>query len=165
MSGSITDFDGDRLYLDTMIPYALLRSLDPSVQALFERIERGEIRAYTSVLTFDELSYRLLLAAVRDTHTGSPLDHLRRNEAAIIQQFYPPIAVQLAHLRTFPNLTVVDLTVDDLASMDDAMQRYHLRPRDALHLATMQKVGCLNLASNDGDWERVPMVERYAVGP
>jgi predicted nucleic acid-binding protein len=59
MSRPLTDFSGDALYLDTMIPYALLRGIDPAAQTLFTRIQAGEFLAYTSVLTFDELTYRL----------------------------------------------------------------------------------------------------------
>jgi predicted nucleic acid-binding protein len=56
MSKLLESFAGDRLYLDTMIPYALLRGIDPAAQTLFARIETGKITAYTSVLTFDELA-------------------------------------------------------------------------------------------------------------
>lgn len=81
MSRPLTDFTGDALYLDTMIPYALLRGIDPAVQSLFARIEAGEPVAYTSVLTFDELTYRMLLALIQDHYGRSPLEHLRREEA------------------------------------------------------------------------------------
>ncbi len=163
MSQSIIDFNGDELYLDTMIPYALLRGVEPAAQDLFRRFEEGAVMAYTSVLTFDELSYRLLLAVFRDRYSGSPLDRLRNDEVAMIQQFYPSISVQLMQLRTFPNLSLVSLTADDVERMDEAMHRYHIRPRDALHLAAMQKVGCLSLVSTDGDWDRVPIVARYTL--
>jgi predicted nucleic acid-binding protein len=47
--------------------------------------------------------------------------------------------------------------------MDIVIQQHHLRPRDALHLAAMQKVNCFALASNDADFDRVPIVERYTM--
>ena len=43
------------------------------------------------------------------------------------------------------------------------MSLYHLRPRDALHLAAMQKCGCFDLVSHDADLDRVPMVRRYTL--
>jgi predicted nucleic acid-binding protein len=103
MSRHLTTFTGDVLYLDTTVPYALLRSLDPAVRKLFGRIETGELHAYTSVLTFDELTYRLLLALIRDRYGGSALDKLRAAEVQMISEFYPQIATALARLRTFPN--------------------------------------------------------------
>ena len=163
MSTSLASFAGTRIYLDTMIPYALLRGIDPAARTLFARIESGEIAAYTSVLTFDELAYRMLLALIRDRYGGSPLDRLRADEAVMIAEFYPQVAPHLTRLRTFPNLSLIDITALDLESMDSAIQQYHLRPRDALHLAAMQKVKCFDLVSHDTDFDRVPMVRRYTL--
>ncbi|MCL7454328.1 MAG: type II toxin-antitoxin system VapC family toxin [Anaerolineae bacterium] len=163
MSELLTGFTGSTLYLDTMIPYALLRGLDPAARDLFVRIEAAELQAYTSVLTFDELSYRMLLALIRDHYEGSPFEHLRDNQAQMIAQFYSQMAPHMAHLRAFPNLFLVDVTSPDLAVMDKAMRQYHIRPRDALHLAAMQKCGCLNLVSHDSDFDRVPQVRRYTL--
>jgi predicted nucleic acid-binding protein len=146
-----------------MVPYALLRGLEPSAQALFTRIEAGEIRAFTSVLTFDELTYRMLLAFIRDHYDGSPLDQLRSNEAQMIAEFCPRWSPHLHRLRTFPNLFLVDIIASDLETMDEAMCLYQLRPRDALHLAAMQKCGCLDLVSHDADFDRVPKVRRYTL--
>ena len=163
MSESLASFTGAVLYLDTMIPYALLRGLDPAARDLFARIETGELQAYTSVLTFDELAYRMLLALIRDQYDGSPLEQLRDNEEQMIAQFYPQIAPHLARLRTFPNLCLVEVTSTDLVVMDEAMSLYHLRPRDALHLAAMQRCDCFQLVSHDSDFDRVPHVQRYSL--
>jgi predicted nucleic acid-binding protein len=163
MSQSWTAFAGTELYLDTMVLYALLRGLEASAQELFARIEIGEIRAYTSVLTFDELTYRMLLAFIRDQYGGSPLDLLRNNQSRMIAELYPRLAPHIDRLRTFPNLLLVDVVASDLDVMDEAMRLYHLRPRDALHLAAMQRCGCLSLASNDADFDRVPHLHRYTL--
>ena len=163
MSQPLTAFTGTALYLDTMIPYALLRGIDPAVRTLFARIEAGELQGYTSVLTFDELVYRMLLALIRDYYGGSPIDRLRDNETQLIAKFYPQLAPHLARLRAFPNLSLVDLTPTDLEMMDEGIRLYHLRPRDALHLAAMQKCGCFDLLSHDPDFDRVPMVQRYTL--
>jgi predicted nucleic acid-binding protein len=48
-----------------------------------------------------------------------------------------------------------------MAAMDEGMCLYHLRPRDALHLAAMQKCDCFDLVSHDPDFDRVPEVRRY----
>lgn len=115
------------------------------------------------MLTFDERAYRTPLAFIRDHYDGSPLDRLRNTEAQMIAQFYPLLAHHLDRLCDFPNLFLVDVTSSDLDVMDQAMHRYHLRPLDALHLAEMLKCGCLNLVSNDTDFDRVPEVQRYTL--
>jgi hypothetical protein len=111
-------FQGQAIYLDTMVPYALLRGLDPEAQTLFARIQNGELRAFTSVLTFDELTYRLLLALIRDHYGGSPLDRLRQDGPAQIARFYPALAPHLAQLRRYPNLSLVGVTAADLEGAD-----------------------------------------------
>lgn len=158
------NFQGNAIYLDTMVPYALLRGIEPSAKELFAQIEQGKFQAFTSALTFDELAYRLILAYIKDNYSGSPLDHLRQTQAKMIAEFYPQIAPSLAQLRSFPNLTVLSVTIADLQAMDDAILKFHLRPRDALHLAAMQKCDCLNLISQDSDFDQVPIVKRYTLG-
>ena len=82
-------------------------------------------------------------------YDGSPLDRLRNDETQMIAEFYPLLAPHLSRLRAFPNWFLVDMTASDLDAMDEVMRLYHLRPRDALHLAAIQKCGCLSLVSND----------------
>jgi len=80
MIRSLDTFAGTHVYVDTMLLYTLLRAEDrirPVIQRFFSRIESGEVLAYTSVLSFDELAYRLILALTRDKYGGSPLDQLR----------------------------------------------------------------------------------------
>jgi len=161
MSTPIAQFSGAALYLDTTAFYALLRALEPAAKDLFNRIERGDYRAYTSVLTFDELSYRLLLALIRDHYPGSPLDQLRQQEEKLIATLYPHLAPTLDQLRHFPNLLWLDVTAADLAGLSQAMLNYHVRPRDALHLTAMQKCGCFDVVSQDADFDRIPVLRRY----
>jgi len=163
MSQPVASFAGNALYLDVMIPYALLRGIEPAAQILFDRIQKGELVAHTSVLTFDELTYRLLLALIRDHYTGSPLDRLRDQEEKMIGEFYPQLAPRLRQLCTYPNLCLVDITAADLEAMNKAILQYRLRPRDALHLVAMQKCQCFDLASHDADFDRVPAVRRYTL--
>jgi predicted nucleic acid-binding protein len=143
--------------------YVFLRSPDPAAKHLFTCLEAGILHAYTSVLTFDELAYKLLLALIRDHYAGSPLDHLRDQEEQLIAEFYPRLAPLIEQLLAYPNLTLVDVTTSDVLKMNDAMLRYHLRPRDAMHLAAMQTTGCFNLLSHDADFDRVADIQRYTL--
>jgi predicted nucleic acid-binding protein len=163
MNSSIADFTGHTLYLDTMIPYALLRGIEPEAKQLFERIQTGSIEAYTSALTFDELAYRLLLALIRDHYEGSPLDRLRHEEENMIRQFYPMIAPQLKMLRYFPHLTIIEITKSDIDAMNETILQYFVKPRDALHIAAARKSRCYDMVSNDADFDRIPFIRRYTL--
>ena len=162
MAAPLSSFTGNTIYIDTMIPYMLLRGI-AEAQPFFERLERGEVSAYTSVLTFDELGYRLILALVKDHYEGSPLELLRDQEEKMLAEFAPTVSSLLKRLRAYTNLTVLDVLVSDLDVMDEVMSQYHLGPRDALHYAAMQRVGCLSLASNDPDFDHIPVLKRYTI--
>lgn len=163
MTVPLREFRGNVIYLDTMLPYALLRGIDEEVKRFFERIEGGEIQAYTSVLTFDELAYRLILALVRDRYDGSPLDLLRQREEELLNEMAPLVCIALEELSQLPNLNIVEVTVSDLFGMTEAMRRYRLRPRDGLHYAVMSRMGCSSIASTDPHFDRVPSLTRYTL--
>lgn len=163
MSHSFHQFSGTDIYLDTTAFYAFLRIAEPAAGTLFRRIEAGELQAYTSVLTFDEIAYRLLLAHIRDHHPGSPLDNLRNDESNMIRAYYPQIATKLQRLHALANLTLLNVTAEDVTQMHEYILQHQLRPRDALHLAAMQKCGCFSLVSNDSDFDRIATITRYTV--
>lgn len=159
----LATFSEESIYLDTMIPYGLLRGLDPAIKTFFQALEAGNFQAFTSVLAFDELAYRLLLALIKDKYPGSPLDQLRQNETQRLAEFGSAVATQLDHLRHFPNLVLLPVDSGDLVQMSKALTQYHLRPRDGLHLAAMHKVACFNLASNDHHFDQVPYIRRFSL--
>lgn len=160
MATALNSFTGNVIYIDTMLPYMLLRGA-AEAQSFFERLERGEVLAYTSVLTFDELGYRLILALIKDRYGGSPLEHLHDQEEKMLAEFALTVSSLLKRLRAYTNLTALDVLVSDLDVMNEVMPQYRLRPRDALHYASMQRVGCTDLASNDSDFDRISAVKRY----
>lgn len=161
----INTFDGEALYLDTNALYLVVRAIEPAARTLLKAVQRGEFRAYTSALTFDELAYQLLLRRIRDEHLGSPHDYLRQkgNEVRAIAKYYPDVRTQLQRLQRLPNLNVVGVSALDVNRMHNAILAYQLRPRDALHFAAMHKVNCLHIASEDGDFDRVPQLQRYTL--
>lgn len=163
MSQPITSLQSGELYLDTNTFYLFLRALTPNVQWLFTQIQQGIFQAYTSALTFDELAYRMLLALIRDKYGGSPLDRLRKNTATMISEFYSQLAPRLTQLQNYPNLTILDVTSLDVVRMHRNISDCHLLSRDALHLSAMQKCNCLNLVSQDSDFDRIPHLQRFTL--
>ena len=160
MSQPVANFKEGALYLDAMIPYALLRQIDAEiVKALFHRIQSGEIEAFTSALTFDELAYRLLLAAIRDNHPGNPLQNLRQNESHLISGYAPESPLNWKSCETSPISSLWILAQQTSCKCCNS----YLRPRDALHLAAMHKCACFNLVSQDADFDHAPMIQRFTI--
>ena len=108
MTAPLAVFTGSVIYLDTMLPYMLLRE-------------------------------------------------------EILAEFAPAVVVLLRRLRELPHLTLLDVSVSDLETMNEAMGRHRLRPRDGLHLAAMQQISCLDLASTDPHFDRVPHIRRFTL--
>jgi predicted nucleic acid-binding protein len=163
---AVADFDGATIYLDTMVLYTFVRAepkAQPVLHEFFKGIEKGLCQAYTSVLTFDELAYRLTLAGIRDRYSGSPLDQFRKAESRVMSEVYPHVVPVLVALRRFPNLHVIEATAGDVDHMFDIMTNNLLRPRDALHVATMRKIHCRNVATNDAHFDQVPDLNRFEI--
>ncbi|MEZ4659324.1 MAG: type II toxin-antitoxin system VapC family toxin [Caldilineaceae bacterium] len=161
MTKPISSFTGDTIYLDTMVFHAVLRASNTLARTLLKQIANGQYQAYTATLTFDELAYRMLLSLIRDKYGKSPQDRLRQDQAGMIGEFYPQIEEQLSQLQLLPNLNIVDMTANDIRVMHQNCIAYALLPRDALHLAIMQRVNCGALLSEDSDFDNIVGIDRY----
>ena len=160
----ISAISSNRVYLDTNAFYLLLREIASQATELFRKIERGNLYAYTSALSFDELAYRLLLGLIRDVYGKSPLDRLRQDESGMVAEFSSKVDLLLARVMSYPHLTVVSVEQSDILSMRENIRQLRLMPRDALHLAAMQKVDCFHLVSEDSDFDHIPGITRYTLG-
>ncbi len=162
MSQSLNAFTGSMIYLDTLPFYALVRKLHPAVRDLFDRIKEGKVQAYTSALTFDELTHRVVVALAREQNANvEPPRH--PPHLSLFAEFYPQVLPALTLLRNFPNLTLLDVSAIDLMLMGENMARCHLGPREALHLAAMQKSGCFDIVSHNTLFDSIPEVHRYTL--
>lgn len=79
----------------------------------------------------------------------------------MLTRFAPHVSRQLRGLGALPNLHLISVMPNDIDHMTEAMERYHLRPRDGLHLAAMERVGCFNLISHDAHFDVVPHIRRF----
>lgn len=158
-----SDFQEGDIYLDTNFFYHFLRPIPRYrgvIQAFFQRIEGGQIRAFTSVNTFDELAYRLLLSAIKDRYNGNPIELLRNQTSDMLREFYPSVQEVLLMLKSLPNLTILSLTESELSRMIDNLSSDMLLPRDALHLAVIENHGIRYMATDDRDFDKVEGIER-----
>jgi len=159
----VSNFLGDRIYLDTNFIYCFIRPIPEynyEILTFFKKIEEGRIHAYTCVNTFDELAYRLLLALIKDKYALNPIDLLRKRPRDMMKEFYPKIQSVLSELKSFPNLELFALTSRELCQMIYDLTYARLMPRDALHLAVMRSHGVSFIASDDRDFDEIEGIER-----
>jgi len=157
---------GSVVYVDTNIWYMYLRADPaylPEIRQFLQRVISGEVAAYVSLLVLDELIYRLLLAQIKDATGQNPLDVLRRDTVGAVSTYMAQINTPVKKLIALPNITVVGNTEDDFQQMLDNMSAFSLLPRDALHLAVMQRLEIAHIASDDKDFERITGIMRHWV--
>ncbi len=128
-------------YLDANVfIYASTRddALGQDARRLLQAIQAGASQGVTSCLTFDEVIY-------------------------VLKKMFPDDI--LAAGEQILNLDIKFLSIDKplLYTMLTLIETYHLQPRDALHLATMQSHRLSKMISDDRDFDVVPSIERRSV--
>ncbi len=160
----LDEVSGGPIYVDTNVLYMYLRS-DPShlptIKAFLERVIRGEIVAFVGIPALDELFYRLLLARIKDTTGRNPLDALREDPTGVIAAHSYEIETAMRELMRLPHLDPVGVETTDFDKMLDNIRAFALLPRDALHVAIIQRLGLTAIASDDTDFDRVEGLERH----
>lgn len=133
----------------------------PAIRRFFARVVYGEMEAYTSVLTMDELFYRLLLARVKEVYSQNPLDVIRESAGEAIARCGAEIENALWRLMELPHLRLVGVVENDVPQMLINVTAFGLLPRDALHVAVIQRLGLSDIATDDVDFDRVPWLQRH----
>ena len=128
---------------------------------LLNRIERGEVIAYTSTHVLSEVAHRLMTleASVLFHWPSKVVQRLKRNPTNLQQLSQFRSALRTVSQIGFQILTIPPVSIDTAASIS---QQHGLLSNDALLVAVMQANGLSHLASNDADFDRVPGLVRYA---
>jgi uncharacterized protein len=130
-------------YVDSNIfiyPVLYTKDVDPRVKKADEilaSIAKGELLAYTSTLTWDEVVW-----AVRKT--------MGKNEAIIQGQ----------KLLGFTNLQFINVDENILSQAQTLICTYHLKPRDAVHTAAAISRKLKTIISDDQDFDEVREIKR-----
>lgn len=104
---------------------------------LLLKIEKGEIKAYTSTLTWDEVVYVLTRTMGREEGTSMG-----------------------RKLLGFPNLEFIDVDTLTISMAQSLIDKYHLRPRDSIHIASALNKNVKTIISDDKDFDKVAEITR-----
>jgi uncharacterized protein len=107
---------------------------------LLQGIALGEIKAMTSVLTWDELVYVVSRTLGHDVAVRQGEMFLR-----------------------FPGLTFHPVDMKVLAKAQELVNTCHVKPRDAIHAATAILCGAEEIVSDDDDFDRINTIRRASV--
>lgn len=157
--------NGTHVFLDanTFIDYFTAhKSFGPACKSLLERIDRQEIQGHTSTQVLGEVAHRLMTFEACNVFGWSVqgiANRLRRHPSEIQKLKYFRTAldeISLLNVRVLPVFAPLVFLAADIS------QQHGLLSNDALVVAVMRDQGLTHLASNDGDFDRVPGLTRYA---
>lgn len=141
------------IYLHTILGHPLYKY---RCQRFLENIENGLYRAMTSSLVLNEVLHKLMLAeAVRMYKLSSERDALK-----LIKEKPELISNMSEVWKTYSDLNKYPITVFsiDKESLNIAVllsKKYGLLISDAVHASIMKINNIDNIATNDGDFERI----------
>jgi len=128
------------LYLDAnFFIFALLDNTERGTAArrIQKTIVEGKERAITSSLAIDEIMWVLL----------------RNRKQNLLR-----VAVEGIYL--MPNLDVVSVSSTAPLMALDFLEKYNLKPRDALHIAVMRENKVERIVSDDKDFDKIEWIKR-----
>jgi uncharacterized protein len=131
------------MFVDANVFVYMLLSLEDKGEKsrrIVRAIERGSIPAQTSPLVLDEVCWVIARHADRETAITS-----------------------WEKLTRIPNIRI--LAINERVSMwvPGVMRTYGLKPRDAIHVATMRENAIDNILSDDSDFDKVKEITRVTL--
>ncbi len=101
------------------------------------RIADGSLEAATSVLTWDELVWIVRKLSTPETAQKEGRQFLE-----------------------FPNLKLLQIDAKTLEKAQSMIERYSLKPRDAMHIACAIQNNITHIISDDGDFDKITEITR-----
>ena len=125
------------------------------------RLVDENVLCVISNLTLDEFWYGLIRVSFMRDHPKDWLDRLRR----LSKDYVDPVKRATRDLISFSNLIVTEVKTEFTFSALKYMEKYHLLPRDAMHLSTMLSLEIKNIATTDEDFAKVDGIKIYTCNP
>ena len=124
--------------------------------SFLEHINMGKYHALMSVLICNEVFHRVVIAEVvekYDIEPKSAVNYLKKNWGIVKELNKAWDAI--LNINAIENLEIVEIDREIFGVALKYSKKYGLLSNDAIHLATMKRHGLTNVATNDGDFERV----------
>ena len=159
---TLTDIPvGSAVYIDANIFVYHFAGVSSQCREFLERVENGQITAYTGSLVLLEVTHRLMiLEAIRRGLMSPSRPALRlgsRPEVVRQLSLYQSQALQIPQM----GVTVVELPDNFLVRSFEFRQQFGLLTNDSIIALQMRDLGLKNLASADESFDRVQGIARF----
>jgi len=108
-------------------------------KARLHEIASGSIKAFTSTLTWDEVTWVTLRLFGIEKATAQGASFLK-----------------------LPNLRLLRVDLETISHAQTLLEKYNLKPRDAIHAATAIRNGISKILSYDEDFDTLPNLVRVS---
>lgn len=150
---------GSKIFLDANIfLYSIFGhpTLKPQCKEFLLKVENGVYESVTSTLVLNEVMHKLILAEVAMIKRLS----YERDALRLIKE-QPEIISSLSmtwrdytDIKKYP-ITILSINEKIMDTAVEISKKHGLLISDSVHVAAMNSNGIINIASNDGDFERV----------
>jgi len=146
---------GTKIFIDSNILIYHFLDISNSCTNFLERVEIGDIEAYTSTVVLAEVLHRLMIAEVVEKHNVKPKNALRllKEKPEII----PMLEKGEKAIQRIPefNIKILPFPIEAVSQSRELRREYSLLTNDSLNLYIMKINQLSHIATNDADFERV----------
>ena len=143
------------IFLDYSLP-------DPkygkSAAYFLEKIELNEIKAVTTPIVLDEVSFIILMykgSLLLKTQNRKMIIETIKKDRTFSNLCYEMVEEFNEFLSCLKGLRIVPVNYEEYKHASELGKKYLLLPSDALHASVMKKNKIHNIATRDGDFERI----------
>jgi len=143
------------IFLDYSLP-------DPkygkSASDFLEKIELNEIKAVTTPIVLDEVSFIILMykgSLLLETQDRKIIIKSLKKDKNFSKLCYEMVEEFNEFIACLKGLKIVSVDYKEYKYASELGKKYLLLPSDALHASAMEYNKIYNIATNDGDFERI----------
>ncbi|MCX9011051.1 MAG: PIN domain-containing protein [Candidatus Methanoperedens sp.] len=167
MRNELSGFKEGPVFIDAniFVYHATDSKYTESATAFLEKVENNEIEAFTSPSVVDEAAYVLIInkgLEILDSKSPRKVREKLEKDRKFAQKCYSVLKDFIGYVKSLETLKLLEITGDDAFRIYDYGTAYLLHPKDALHLAVMKRYRIFDIATNDGDFERVEWVRVWS---
>jgi predicted nucleic acid-binding protein len=160
MQKNLKDFKGkETIFIDANIFLHHAFDINPASVEFLKKVETVNLRAYTSALVMEEITFKLIMQSASNFLDKVTLQNVKGllKEKGKKEKVLAPVEEYRRYLDSLKDfgLKVLDLTDGDMTVAIQKAKTYGLITADAAHVAVMERKGIRHLASSDNDFKAV----------
>lgn len=124
-----------------------------------------ETLSYVSTLALDETIFTLIQLKVTEDHPNQGFWDVYHENPRVILPYLGELRALVERVASDPRIVLVGAEPEEMSVMLDYMDRYAFLPRDALHLATLDRCGGAAIVTTDDDFLPVDDLNIFTCNP